>query len=88
MPLEQLTPDGDPPSRGARWCPSCREWRTELRGRRRCLCGTAVVRQPFQSKPKAGELRPGVVAEFADPRDSDDPIWELEALRARLKAAG
>jgi hypothetical protein len=24
--FEQLTPDGDPPCRGARWCPSCRQW--------------------------------------------------------------
>jgi len=81
--LEQLTPDSDPPTRGSRWCPRCRLW-YELRGRRRCGCGAALVRQPFRTTPKAGELRPGVVAEFADPRDRYDPQRELAELRARL----
>jgi hypothetical protein len=81
-----LTPDGEPPSRGARWCPSCHVWieSAELRGRRRCWCGTAVVRPAFVSKLKAGELRPGIVAEFADPRDRYDPTRVLTELRARL----
>jgi hypothetical protein len=85
--FEQLTPESDPPSRSARWCPTCRLWLTELCGRRRCrFCGAAVVRPAFRSKTKAGELRPGVVAEFADPRDRYDPTRELAALRTRLKA--
>jgi hypothetical protein len=42
-----------------------------------------MVRQP---KPKEGELRPGVVAEFADPRDRYDPAFVLAELRARLAA--
>lgn len=79
-----LVPIGDPPSRRARWCPSCAVW-IETR-RRRCHCGTAVVRPPFRSKkPRAGELRPGIVAEFADPRDDYDPTPVLAALRARLQ---
>jgi hypothetical protein len=83
-----LTPVGDAPDRSARWCPSCTVWITGLRGRRRCgLCGTAVVRQPFQYKLKSGELRPGIVAEFADPRDRYNPARELADARARLKAA-
>lgn len=79
-----LTPQGEPPSRGARWCPSCAEWVEHLRGRRRCHCGTAVVRQVQVEKPRAGELRPGVVAEFADPRDRYEPVRELAEMRARL----
>lgn len=82
----ELTPEGTPPSRFARWCPSCRCW-LEHTGCRRCFyCGAAVVRQPKIVKLKAGELRPGVVAEFADPRDRYDPTRELAALRARLRA--
>jgi len=66
-----LQPMGDPPDRSARWCPSCGLWITNLRGRRRCgLCHTAVVRPPFRSRPRPGELRPGIVAEFDDPRDT------------------
>lgn len=65
-----LTPDSEPPTRSARWCPSCCRWMTELRGRLRCVCGAAVVRPGYQSRHREpGELRPGVVAEFADPRD-------------------
>jgi hypothetical protein len=65
-----LTPDGEPPTRSHRWCPSCRMWVTHLNGSRRCWCGAAVVRQGFRSRHREpGELRPGVVAEFTDPRD-------------------
>ena len=66
-----LTPIGLPPNRSARWCPSCCAWieRGVLRGRRRCGCGAAVVRQGLRTKAQPNELRPGVVAEFTDPRD-------------------
>jgi hypothetical protein len=69
MKADSLTPVGEPPDRSARWCPSCRAWRARgvLRGRRRCLCGAAVVRQTrpaFHTAP--GELRPGVVPEWTD----------------------
>jgi hypothetical protein len=37
------------------------------------------MRPAFRSKPKAGELRPGVVAEFADPRDRIKCGTQLEA---------
>jgi hypothetical protein len=40
-----------------------------------------MVRQP---KPKPGELRPGIVEEFSDPRDRYDPARELADLRERL----
>lgn len=69
-----LIPHSDPPSRFARWCPACLVWLEPIqrRGRRRCgMCGSAVVRQGFQSKPRPGELRPGIIAEFNDPRDHD-----------------
>jgi len=83
--VEQLTPDSDPPSRFSRWCPRCRLWYEHLR-RRRCGCGAALVR-PMKSppKPKPGELRPGIIAEFDDPRDRYDPRRELAAIRARLR---
>jgi hypothetical protein len=85
----ELTPDSDPPTRHARWCPACREWVTHCRGRLRCWCGTAVVRPAWQPRHREpGVLRPGVVAEFADPRDRYDPKRELEELRARLSAGG
>jgi len=42
------------------------------------------VRPAFKTKAKPGELRPGIVAEFDDPRDRCDPARELAALRARL----
>jgi len=66
-----LTPEGDPPTRTARWCPSCRMWVEYLSGRRRCFCGAAVLRPAYRSRRprERGELRPGVVAEFEDPRD-------------------
>jgi hypothetical protein len=82
--FEQLAPDGDPPSRGSRWCPRCRCWYEHLR-RRRCGCGAALVRpMARQPKPRPGELRPGVVAEFNDPRDHDEAKRTLTELRARL----
>jgi hypothetical protein len=66
-----LTPIGDPPSRHARWCPACQLWLEHTRSRR-CVCGAAVVRQPYRARvrPQAGELRPGIVGEFEDPRDA------------------
>jgi hypothetical protein len=87
MTREQLTPDSDPPSRSARWCPACRGWLL-TQGRRRCpTCHTAVVRpMKIPPKPKPGELRPGIIAEFADPRDRYDPARELAKLRAQLTA--
>jgi hypothetical protein len=87
---ESLTPISDPPDRSARWCPACGIWITNLRGRRRCrLCHTAVVRPMVHPlRPRPFELRPGVIAEFADPRDRYDPTRELAALRARLGARG
>lgn len=78
-----LTPIGTPPSRFARWCPRCCAW-LEHTGARRCLCGTALVRQGKAEKPRPGELRPGIVGEFADMRDRYDPSRELAELRARL----
>lgn len=84
--MEILTPIGDPPTRSARWCPKCHCWVVFQFGRRRCqACGTAVVRPVKAEKPKLGELRPGIIAEFADPRDRYDPTRELAELRARLK---
>jgi hypothetical protein len=83
--MQQLTPDGNPPSRFARWCPACRSWYTHTGSRRCGVCGTALVRQAKIEKPKPGELRPGIVAEFADPRDRYDPARELATLRARLQ---
>lgn len=83
-----LNPIGEPPSRGARWCPSCQGWldSREHRGRRRCdRCYTALVRpMKIPPKPKAGELRPGTIAEFADPRDRYDPSPLIASLRTRL----
>jgi hypothetical protein len=85
-----LNPVGEPPSYSARWCPSCQRWfdRSAGFGRigRRCpLCFTALVRQIRDTyRPRPGELRPGVVAEFADPRDKYDPARALAELRARL----
>lgn len=82
-----LNPVGEPPSRSARWCPACQRWIVFQFGRRRCAsCGTAVVRPAKAEQPRPGELRPGVVAEFADPRDRYDPSRELAELRARLTA--
>jgi hypothetical protein len=71
MNLGSLTPASEPPNRSARWCPGCEAWidRTELRGRRRCACGAAVVRQTRGDRSLPGELRPGVVAMWADPRE-------------------
>jgi hypothetical protein len=71
MRLGSLTPEGKPPNGSARWCPDCCRWidRIELRGRRRCVCGAAVVRQTRGERSLTNELRPGVVAEFEDPRD-------------------
>jgi tRNA(Ile2) C34 agmatinyltransferase TiaS len=63
-----LTPDGEPPTRSARWCPTCRRW-LERSGRRCAKCGTAVVRPARRVRHQKGELRPGVIAEFEDPRD-------------------
>ena len=64
-----LLPDGLPPTRWARWCPRCCVWKSTC-GSRRCLeCGCAVVRPARYERRRAGELRPGVVAEFEDPRD-------------------
>lgn len=82
-----LTPDGIPPTRFARWCPGCCCWYTHT-GRTRCtVCRAALVRQRSRpDRPMAGELRPGVVAEFADVRDRYDPARELAELRARLTA--
>jgi len=78
-----LTPIGEPPSRSARWCPRCQVWKPHC-GNRRCACGTAVVRPARVERSRPGELRPGVVGEFADPRDRYDPSRELAELRARL----
>jgi hypothetical protein len=66
-----LTPIGEPPTRGARWCPNCRAWieAAVMRGRRRCFCGAAVVRQTRIPKSLPNELWPGIDAEFDDPRD-------------------
>lgn len=74
MNHESLTPVGDPPDHSARWCPSCCAWidRRILRGRRRCFCGAAVVRQTRGGRSIPGELRPGIAAMFADPRDDAD----------------
>ncbi len=71
MNLGSLTPDGNPPDKSARWCPVCCQWidRQEIRGRRRCPCGAAVVRQTRGERSLPGELRPGVLPEFIDPRD-------------------
>lgn len=82
-----LTPIGDPPNVSARWCPQCCHWieRRQMRGRRRCLCGAAVIRQTRSEKPRPGELRPGIIAEFSDPRDRYDPSRELAELRERLR---
>lgn len=84
-----LNPIGEPPSRFARWCPSCRAWFTHTGVRRCAVCQTALVRQTKPetiAPPKPWELRPGVVAEFTDRRDAFDPARELAELRARLKA--
>jgi hypothetical protein len=35
-------------------------------------------------KPRRGELRPGIVAEFEDQRDRYDPSHLIANLRARL----
>jgi hypothetical protein len=79
-----LNPVGEPPTRFARWCPYCQQWKTHT-GARRCVdCGTAVIRQTKVEKPKPGELRPGVIAEFDDPRDRYDATDTLADLRARL----
>lgn len=83
-----LTPLGEPPYRGSRWCPSCCCWwhRHSKRPRRRCvICHTALVRSMPLRTPREGELRPGIVAEFRDPRDVYDATGELAALRARLR---
>jgi hypothetical protein len=56
-----------------------------MRGRRRCVCGAAVVRQTRHERPVPGELRPGVIAEFDDPRDRFDPTDTLAELRERLR---
>lgn len=85
-----LTPVGEPPSRSARWCPRCQVWDTQARGRRRCvLCGAALIRPMVRErKPKPWELRPGVVAEFSDPRDRHEPgARALAEMRARLTRA-
>lgn len=81
-----LTPTSAPPNASARWCPSCGRWieRQEIRGRRRCHCGAAVVRQTFRERSVPGQLRPGIIAEFSDPRDRYNPARELAELRARL----
>lgn len=80
-----LTPIGEPPSRSARWCPRCQCWYPYAGGRRRCaVCAAAFVRPTKVEEPRPGELRPGVVAEFADIRDRYDPSRELAELRARL----
>lgn len=83
-----LNPIGEPSSPGDRWCPSCQGWFAswQHQGRRRCeCCGTALVR-PMKAdpptRPRPFELRPGVIAEFADPRDRYDPSRELAELRA------
>jgi hypothetical protein len=71
MTTMQLTPDGEPPGRGSRWCPRCQAWIEYAFGRRRCAsCGTALIRPMRPRTPKPGELRPGVIAEFDDPRDA------------------
>jgi hypothetical protein len=67
-----LTPPTDPPTRSARWCPSCCAWwlAVQARGRRRCpVCRAALVRQMPMPTPRPGELRPGIIAQFNDPRD-------------------
>lgn len=94
MSATDLNPIGEPPSRGARWCPRCRGWLEswQHQGRRRCeSCGTALVRPMVrQPTPKPGELRPGIVAEFLDPRDREAQVGArtLAALKARLTRAG
>ncbi len=83
-----LIPHSDPPSRCARWCPSCLVWleNEAIRGRRRCgTCGSAVVRQGYKSTPRPGELRPGIIAEFNDPRDQTVGTATLAQLRAQLQ---
>ena len=79
-----LTPVGAPPSRGDRWCPRCTTW-IAARGRRRCpTCLAALVRAaPAPPKLRPGELRPGVIEQFRDPRDWPAP--DFRALRRRLK---
>lgn len=79
---ECLTPIGDPPDRSARWCPRHQQW-THQRTRR-CLCGAALVRQARVDRSRPGELRPGIVAEFHDPRDRYDPSRLIASLRAHL----
>ncbi len=64
-----LSPIGVPPTSSARWCPRCREWKTHTGARRCHVCGAAVVRQTRIPKALPNELRPGVDAEFLDPRD-------------------
>ena len=87
-----LTPIGEPPFRGSRWCPMCRRW-IDACGVRRCPdCHTAVVRPPYLGlrelvvKPKPGELRPGIIAQFDDPRDRYDPTRALAEMRTRLRS--
>jgi hypothetical protein len=83
-----LTPSTDPPSRSARWCPSCCVWWLAIhaRGRRRCpVCRAALVRQMPMPKPRPGELRPGIIAQFNDPRDHDVAAATLATVRAQLQ---
>ena len=80
-----LTPDGPPPERwGWGWCPRHAQW-VPTSGSRLCnYCRTPLVRLPRPEGSLPGELRPGIVGEFADPRDRYDPSRELAELRARL----
>ncbi len=83
-----LTPLTAPPSRGARWCPSCCAWwlAVDARGRRRCpVCRAALVREMPTPKPRPGELRPGIIAEFNDPRDHTFGTATLAQLRAQFQ---
>jgi hypothetical protein len=88
-----LNPIGQPPSRGARWCPACQRWFERLAGCRTLgsrgpICAYALVRPTKCDAPKPNELRPGVVAEFDDPRDRFDPSAVLARTRARLAGVG
>jgi hypothetical protein len=83
-----LIPHSGPPSRFARWCPSCLVWLEPMvwRGRRRCpTCGSALVRPSLPVKPRPGELRPGIIAEFNDPRDATLGTTTLAKIRAQLQ---
>lgn len=86
--MDDLTPIGEPPTRTARWCPRCQAW-VEGHGRRRCAtCAAALIRPRVRhaaTRSTRDELRPGVYAEFDDPRDRYDPRAVLATLREKLR---